>query len=191
MDKIFFRVDANETVAMGHLMRCLTIADAARNINIESVFLLADNKAEEVVKKYCYSYLILNTDWRDMNGEIPKIRDVIRDHNVEYLIIDSYQVTENYLRNLQSVATTLYIDDLNKFKYPVDCLLCYEYCCEKYNYPETYTDSNVKLMLGTKYAPLRKGFSSVKTKPISRDIKSILILSGGSDPYHVIERMLD
>ena len=38
MDKIYIRVDMNEIIATGHVMRCLSIADAAREIGKENMY---------------------------------------------------------------------------------------------------------------------------------------------------------
>ena len=41
---IVFRADANETAATGHLMRCMTIAEACREKGVECEFWLAEDK---------------------------------------------------------------------------------------------------------------------------------------------------
>ena len=43
MMKIGIRVDANEIVATGHVMRCLAIAEELRKIGQELLFISADD----------------------------------------------------------------------------------------------------------------------------------------------------
>ena len=50
MDKIYIRVDMNEIIATGHVMRCLSVADAAREMGKETVFITADEKPVELLK---------------------------------------------------------------------------------------------------------------------------------------------
>ena len=45
LKKIFIRVDANGIIATGHVMRCLSIADALRTLSVEAVFITADEEA--------------------------------------------------------------------------------------------------------------------------------------------------
>ena len=47
---LYIRTDMNHTIATGHVMRCLAIADAAKSIGEEVTFLLADRQAEEIVQ---------------------------------------------------------------------------------------------------------------------------------------------
>ena len=39
---IYIRTDANETIATGHMMRCISIAKQLMFHNIEATFLLSD-----------------------------------------------------------------------------------------------------------------------------------------------------
>ena len=48
---LYIRTDMNETIATGHMMRCLSIADAAKKQGQETVFLVADAQAQELLKK--------------------------------------------------------------------------------------------------------------------------------------------
>ena len=51
MDKIYIRVDMNEIIATGHVMRCLSVADAAREIGKETIFIVADEKPVELLMR--------------------------------------------------------------------------------------------------------------------------------------------
>ena len=59
---LYIRTDMNETIATGHMMRCLSIADAAKKQGQETVFLVADAQAQELLKKRGYAYRILGSD---------------------------------------------------------------------------------------------------------------------------------
>ncbi|HCU80344.1 MAG TPA: UDP-2,4-diacetamido-2,4,6-trideoxy-beta-L-altropyranose hydrolase, partial [Chloroflexi bacterium] len=43
MTNILFRVDADPTIGLGHLQRCISLAQALESIDVESVFLSYDH----------------------------------------------------------------------------------------------------------------------------------------------------
>ena len=62
--------------------------------------------------------IVLHTYWNDMDGELPELIRVVEKEKIEKILIDSYQVTEKYLKILTSHVKTVYIDDRNTFVYP-------------------------------------------------------------------------
>lgn len=98
-------------------------------------------------------------------------------------------MTEFYLSELKKFVFVSYLDDLNAFHYPVDALICYASYYREFAFEERY--KNTKLLLGTKYVPLRYDFSDCKRKIIHEKAKNILLLSGGTDKWNVLDKILD
>lgn len=186
---IYIRVDMNNVIATGHMMRCLSVADAALDMGIETTFIVADEQALPLLEQRGYTAIVLNTKWDDMNSELPVLKKVVEDNNIETLLIDSYKVTENYLSELTAMVKTVYIDDLDAFVYPVTGLVCYANYWEKFGYKDKYQDTH--LFLGPSYAPLRRVYKDCGAKHISEEIKNLLLVSGGNDPYGILDRMLE
>lgn len=186
---MYIRTDMNSIIATGHVMRCLAIADAARELGEDVTFILADNQAAEYIIDRGYEAVVLGTKWDEMEAELPILFELIEKRKIGSILLDSYQVTESYLKQLSERVKTVYIDDLNIFIYPVDMLICYASYWENFEYAERYFDT--KMLLGTKYMPLRKTFSNMKKKQIKEEIENVLLLSGGSDKYHILESLLE
>ncbi len=185
---MFIRADMNDTIATGHIMRCLSIADECKALGEEVLFITADQEAENLLSERGYRNIILNTRWNDMESELPALTALLRETPGSQILIDSYQVTPRYLEELSGIADTTYLDDLNSFFYPVHNLICYECYWEQFRYSERYTGTN--LILGPAYTPVRKEFSNCPPKTIRRDVESILIISGGTDPQDVLRKIL-
>ena len=186
---IYIRADMNEVIATGHIMRCLSIADAAKEMGKETVFIVADEKPIEILKKRGYEAIVLHTLWNNMEEELEVLIPILREKCVQKLLVDSYQVTPNYLQRLEEVAEVFYLDDLDAFEYPVSNVVCYANYYSKLSY-DKYS-KNVKFYLGTDYMPLRAVYQNCKSKQIGERIENIMILSGGSDNYHMIEGITD
>lgn len=185
---VHIRVDANNIIATGHLFRCISIAEALRELGEDVTFVMADNSGVSLLEGR-FPYIILDTDWHDMNSELAILRDILEQENAKKLIIDSYQVTEKYLSELKKYVKTIYIDDVNAFYYDVDELICYANYYRNNKYEERY--SKTRLLLGCNYVPLRKEFRNVPDKVIKSDIDELLIMSGGTDSYNFIGNILE
>ena len=64
MMKIGIRVDANEIVATGHVMRCLAIAEELRKIGQELLFISADDFQRPLIEQKGFEFVSLQTDWK-------------------------------------------------------------------------------------------------------------------------------
>ena len=187
--KLLIRADANNFIATGHVMRCISIAQAAIDEGHEVKFITADLDAKSLLDKYNMQYICLQTKWNEMDGEIEQISNVVAAEKPDCILVDSYYVTQKYLSHLRSLCKVAYVDDLNKFIYPCDMLICYANHYRKFDYESRYT-SDTKLVLGPLYAPLRPIFSKLEHAERQNLKKNILVMSGGADEYHLIADFL-
>ena len=186
---IYIRADMNEQIATGHIMRCLSIADALRGLGEPVRFILADEQAVSILEQRGYDAIVLHTQWNCMEEELSVLSQVIRNEHIDKLLIDSYQVTQRYLTELSKLVTIFYIDDLKLFEYPVDAVICYANYWKKFQYK--INDKRTTYLLGMKYVPLKQAFWNCEAKIISEKANNLLILTGGSDPFNVTEQILD
>lgn len=187
----YIRADGNTQIGTGHIMRCISIANKIRQYNGEVTFIVADKYSEAIVLDYGYNAICMNTQWNDLDKEIPHIISIIKKYNIKTILIDHYYVTNFYLTQLKKRVELSYLDDLNQFIYPVNHLINYNFYAEDLNYMERYRLNNemTDFYLGTKYVPLRSEFEKMKTRTY-KGIKKILLSSGGTDNYNIIGRIL-
>ncbi len=188
LQMLYIRTDMNEKIATGHMMRCLSIADAVRKLGDDVTFILADRNAMSLLNQHGFSSITLDSKWDDLDSELPKLLDVIRIENVRTLLIDSYYVTETYLSKVSKYTHTVYLDDLDAFHYPVHSLLCYANYYKTFAFESKYEDIN--LLLGMDYVPLRSEFMHCSPKTVKDEVQSLLLLSGGTDPYGIMPKLL-
>lgn len=207
---IGFRVDANEKIATGHLMRCMAIAEMCREKGEDVLFFLAEEKETERLQKQNFPYHILQTDWQDMESEIPVMKELLSRKKVSALVVDSYQATVRYLKELNTCIPVLYMDDMAKEYYPVSAVVHYGLGTENKEYLSLYWEQGVHVMAGTKYVPLReefRNFDKRKVKACSgqsvdemnqflleenkKRKNRILVTTGGTDPFQITKKFLD
>lgn len=187
--RIYIRADMNEVIATGHVMRCLSIADAAKKLGRETVFIVADEKPLELLKTRGYEAIVLHSDWKNMEEELEKLIPILNQQGITKLLVDSYQVTEKYLTELEKHTEVFYLDDVDAFEYPVSNVICYANYYSKLSYANYKKDT--EFYLGTSYMPLREVYQNCKPKQIKENIEKIMVLSGGSDSYCMLEKIAD
>lgn len=228
---VVIRADANSKIGMGHVMRCLSVADALVKCGEEVLFVTADDTPVPLLTKKGVSYRVLHTDYADMEAELPELLAVLRELALRAvspemvlpqmpsqgaespdaalaqkntsILVDSYYVTEKYLAALKKRITTIYMDDIYAFSYPVDMLINYNIYGEEMGYEKDAAFADTKLLLGTEYVPLREEFSARAGYVQSRKVLSlgaanvtpaadggILITTGGSDSFNLAGQLL-
>lgn len=199
---VVIRADANSKIGMGHVMRCLSVADALVKRGEEVLFVTADDTPVPLLTKKGIPYRVLHTDYADMEAELPKLWEVLRElpQGVESpeaalaqkntsILVDSYYVTEKYLAALKKRITTIYMDDIYAFSYLVDMLINYNIYGEEMGYEKDAAFADTKLLLGTEYVPLREEFSAGEQQRTAANC-GILITTGGSDSFNLAGQLL-
>lgn len=181
---IAFRLDANEKIATGHMMRSLAIAESCRQKGQTCIFVLSEEKDVTRITENGFEYIVLNTKWDDKADELPVIKKWISTRNdLDLLIVDSYQVDGKYLSELNKLTPVMYLDDMELEKYDVSMILHYGICIDEKRYLNMYKNSATYIMLGKDYIPLRSEFRELSIN--SKRKKQIMITTGGTDPYSV------
>ncbi|MBO4899623.1 MAG: UDP-2,4-diacetamido-2,4,6-trideoxy-beta-L-altropyranose hydrolase [Lachnospiraceae bacterium] len=186
MSKIAIRVDANEIIATGHVMRSLTIANALRRHGADVRFISADNGVRPYVSKENFNLYILGSDWNDMDSEVADLVKYLQAEDIHKIFVDSYQVSEHYFQELSNAGISVtYIDDLCKKAYPVDRLVNYCPAAVSLGYEAMYAD-RTELRLGSAYIPLRDQFRD----HTCTDGQGLLITAGGSDSMRIADKII-
>ena len=66
---IFIRTDANEKIATGHVMRCLTIADEILDLGGKVCFIVSDKQSLSLIQDRGFKYIITNSEWNNVNPQ--------------------------------------------------------------------------------------------------------------------------
>lgn len=191
MKQVYIRVDGNEIIATGHVMRCLSIAEQIRKTGAEVIFVTADDNPVSMIRERGFSVDVLGTIWNDLDKETEIICDYVVSHKVKVMLLDSYFVTREYLQKLSHYTGIVYIDDLNQFVYPVHTLINYGVFTEPKQYTDVYRSErmNTRFFIGGQYIPLREEFAMGKYE-VRETVRKVLITTGGTDLYNITGALL-
>lgn len=186
----YIRVDANDQIGIGHMMRCLSIARALRKQRSEATFFVADRISAKMVAEAGYGYICLHSDYDHLEVEADRLLQIMREKGADNLLVDSYFVTPNYLKAIREVANVTYIDDIDKFIYPCDLLINYNIYAHNLEYERRYREAglNTQFALGLDYMPLREEYLDIQPAP--HEGMRLLVTTGATDHLNVLAHLL-
>lgn len=187
---IWIRADGGKEIGIGHIMRCLSIADALRQLGEQVCFLLADASAVPLLKQRGQEYRVLNSSWRQPETELERLTEILGDGRGDVLLADSYFVTAEYLRQVGMYLPICYVDDMGIRDLPVDLLINYNIFADGSLYGTGADGSRTAYLLGMEYAPLRREFRDIGYE-VRKQAQKVLITTGGSDRYNLACRILE
>lgn len=192
---LYIRADGNTKIGMGHVMRCLSVAEAAADMDTQRqpVFITADAGCRSMIEDRGFRVIVLDTDYRDMMSELPFIEKIFQeeaDIAGTVLLVDSYQAGCEYYLALKKLVRVACFEDMGD-AYPVDLLINYNIYAPdlRGNYSGVGSNSRAaerypeKVLLGSRYMPLRKAFQEQAEYVVADKITDVMITTGGSDPY--------
>lgn len=114
--------------------------------------------------------------------------EIIKKYAVSKLLLDSYEVTHEYMSALKACCRVCYIDDLNLFRYPADMIINYTFQTNRTKY-DGMGYENETFLLGEAYVPLRPEFGQ-EPATVKKQVDSIFLTTGGTDEYNMVMGIL-
>lgn len=187
---IWIRADGGKEIGTGHIMRCLSVADALRQMGEAVCFLMADDSAAALVEKAGQDYRVLNSSFQHPEEELDALLSLFSKGGKDFFLADSYFVTPSYLSRIRACMPVGYMDDRGISGLPVDLLINYNIFAENCIYREREAEGRAaEYLLGTRYAPLRREFHEVSYQ-VREQAERVLITTGGSDRYDLAGKIL-
>jgi len=192
MRNVIFRADGAKKVGMGHLNRCLLIANyLKKHHNISSIFLTEDDAASRIFlsnKTYGIDLFYLNSNYT-LEDELKTIATFKKDRCATLLIVDLLKVElENeYLNDLHDLGIKICVlsDDSNYHEFLSDMVINGNPNQIGSNYPDVGTT----YLIGPQFFIMDARYSGVVVK--KKNINSVLVSLGGSDHNDIVFSILD
>lgn len=216
---IIFRVDASIEMGSGHVMRCLTLADALVSNGAKCYFICREHSGHmlKMIESRGYSVSLLPTPdvkrtlltaenqlehaaWlgnsmqEDAAQTITAIDNLNLNGMPEWCVIDHYAIDSRWEDTLKPYYRKLMvIDDLADRKHSCDVLLDQTYGRDETDY-SSYVSAKCKLLIGSKFALLRPDFFEWRQFSLDRrtpsKLEHLLITMGGIDENNITSDIL-
>lgn len=184
---IWIRADGGKEIGTGHIMRCLSVADALRQRGEAVCFLTADDSATALVERAGHDHRVLNSDFKHPEGELDALPALLSEDKEGVFLADSYFVTDLYLSRVREYMPVCYMDDMGISGLTADMLINYNIFADASIYGKS--EEGTEYLLGTLYAPLRREFCEVPYQ-VRDQVRRVLITTGGSDRYDLAGKIL-
>ncbi len=186
----FVRADGNAKIGAGHLMRCLTIAEELAKLQggtKEICFLCADEASAALAEENGFRAQVLHTDYQSMESELPVLSEKLKGSHV--ILVDSYHVTDLYLKQLRAYGKVFLLDDMQQHAFPVDAVINYNAFAKEEIYQKLYQGTGAELFIGSPYVPVRPQFLQ-GDYTVAGEVREILITTGGGDVDNIAGAIL-
>lgn len=209
-----FRVDASLEIGTGHVMRCLTLADALRAKGVRCHFVGRKVKGHQFEQIARRGHIVVPLDdcaevsdhrstasdqaWLgvDLNTEIAQSRMALGQGVFDWIVVDHYALESRWESALRPACKKIFvIDDLANRPHECDLLLDQNLGRAAADYYKLIDDGTPTL-IGPKYALLRPEFAALREKSLDRrakepQLRQIMITLGGIDQGNCTERVLE
>lgn len=206
-----FRVDASTQIGSGHVMRCLTVAEALSLRGYECTFLMRQptEGLKDLIARAGHKIISLNAksaaNWSSEQGpphahwlscswqeDVEEVLDV-NQTPFDLFFVDHYALDHRWELAIRKIASKLVvIDDLADRLHECDFLLDQNPSIENDRYEKKVNTRCVQL-LGPEYALLKKEFSLVRSSLRRKfdEVRRILVFLGSGDPNNTTEIILN
>lgn len=188
---VLFRVDAGPGIGLGHLQRCLALAEACGRLGATAVFLspLSADVRQRIEAAGCEARsLDLTSEALGSAADCDYVIRSAKDVGAATVVVDSYAVKAHYLAELRAAGLrVVFIDDLAHEPLPAHIVINAGAQATSLGYRSSTGDT--RFLLGVEYALLRR-HRDAGPRPIG-DVQRVLVTVGGDDPRCAMTRLID
>jgi len=209
---IAFRVDASLEIGTGHVMRCLTLAEALRENGAEVLFISRALPGDMIDRIETRGFSIkrlpkpdgaataappAHASWAGVSWQrdAEETDTALKASALDWLVVDHYAFDERWEKAVRrNGMQIMVIDDLADRPHDCELLLDQNLGREPDDYQALVPD-HCKLLIGPTYALLRPEFAQLREESLERRrcprLKCLLITMGGMDKDNATSRVLD
>ncbi|MEP1552261.1 UDP-2,4-diacetamido-2,4,6-trideoxy-beta-L-altropyranose hydrolase [Paraglaciecola sp.] len=188
--RIVFRVEGDPNIGLGHVMRCLALAQSLISSGHTAVFLMSKSSQSFCQNRFDWVGDILPLITNEAQDEASWVQLQCIELKADWLVLDGYQFTQGYRQALVTHHYRLAIfDDINNSgNLYADVVINGVSNGGALNYEATAP--HAQLAVGKGYQVLRQEFLQLSDRSWSRR-RGLTLMFGGSDPHNLTLSVLE
>lgn len=190
---VLIRADAGLTIGTGHVMRCLALAQAWQDAGGEATFVAASGLPDRLrsrLEREKMDVVILRAEPGGLS-DARETAELASKRGAAWIAVDGYHFDSTYQQRLRHPGhRVLWIDDeAHAAPYSADLVLNQNPYASESMYAAR--DNRTGLLLGLRYALLRREFRHAAASPAGRPGRRVLVTLGGADAHNVTMKAVD
>ncbi|MBQ6385759.1 MAG: UDP-2,4-diacetamido-2,4,6-trideoxy-beta-L-altropyranose hydrolase [Lachnospiraceae bacterium] len=187
--KLCIRADASPKIGMGHVMRCMAMAEVFSDRGCGVMFVSRDTYGREEARKRHFDWFCEpNADFSEEGAGC--LLRLMKREGADAVLVDSYEAGDGYLTALQQNTKCFFIDGLYRCGAEISGLLNYNAAADPALYRERFSGKKTALMIGPSYVPLRRDFREACARAAGSGEEGprlrVMITTGASDGLRLV-----
>jgi len=178
---VLFRVDSSSKIGLGHVMRCLVLAEQYKKDNVVFATQNLKGNINQTIIDKGYKLITLN------DGSVDELIQRINEFNIDMVVFDHYGINSDFEKAIKDPLDVkiLSFDDIYEEHY-CDILLNHNIYADVSKYKDLVPDF-CEVRCGEKYTLVRDEFKKIKIKKKSadKDKTVVFICLGGADAKNI------
>jgi len=179
--KIYIRVDGSSEIGLGHLVRCIALAQMLKSdFEISFVCISIPDQTKEEILNLNFNLIIIEQEDEILN--FIKTKDIV--------VIDHYKLDLNYHKKIKALhVKVICVDDIHDKEFDADLIINHAPGSDQKNY---ISGPDTKYALGIEFALLRPNFLKAAKQIDSKKYNTnIFVNFGVIDFLNLSEKVID
>lgn len=188
---VFFRLDASDTIGIGHLIRCLTLAKSFLENDVIVVFICV-NISHSLAQLIVTEGIILEKidSFDDELKDAHNVVEVLGKYPKGFIVVDHYELSISWhLVINKEVHKIVVLDDLANR--PLFCHLLINSSCFNKSAYQNLVPEFCEQMLGPEFVILKPEYLYFKKSHWQEKIRKVFIFMGGADSKNVTSKIIE
>ncbi|MCR4740288.1 MAG: hypothetical protein K5886_08535 [Lachnospiraceae bacterium] len=181
---IAFVTEGGNDIGMGHYIRCFGIAESLAAQGEDICFIIPPDADGSFPESTGFDTHMLQKSPAS-GWDVDEVCALLRKLNISTVIADSYRLDNDDLGHIRNVCRIIFLDDLDTYDCNVDAVINFTPGADEDKYLVADVPGR-EVYAGAEFYPLRREFEGKRKPDLRKNVRTVLLTSGSTDPYECV-----